>query len=75
MSKFAFVTGSSRGIGFQFAKQLVEKHDFIVFASCRSPNNCPSLQQLKEANKDRLFIIPLDVSDEKSVQVSEEEMY
>ncbi|MFQ5979909.1 MAG: SDR family oxidoreductase [Candidatus Heimdallarchaeota archaeon] len=59
------ITGGSRGIGLEFAKQYLKK-DFQVFAASRNPRKSAELQQLKTNYGDRLAIYQLDVSKEES---------
>ncbi|MCE7742793.1 MAG: SDR family oxidoreductase [Candidatus Heimdallarchaeota archaeon] len=63
--KQVFITGASRGLGLEFAKQYLERGE-KVFASCRNPEDATLLQKLKESYKDNLQIIKLDVSDEEA---------
>ncbi|ETO16275.1 hypothetical protein RFI_21079 [Reticulomyxa filosa] len=64
-----FVTGCSRGLGLEFVKQLLTKQkDSLVIATCREPSKAEDLQKLKEGYSKRLHVVPLDVSDEKSIE-------
>lgn len=64
MSRY-IVTGTSRGIGLEFVKQLLAQgHD--VVATARDPQAAPVLDQLQQANS-RLSLLPLDISDESSI--------
>ncbi len=60
------VTGASRGIGFEFVRQLLARGD-TVFAACRAPEHAAGLRALKS---DRLHLIPLDVADAASIEAS-----
>lgn len=83
------ITGSSRGLGLAFTKELVRRitqHKSLqllstysypqlkdpnnyVIATARNPKGSPGLQELSaQFNPNRLAIIQLDVTDEKSVQ-------
>ncbi|KAI9061980.1 NAD-P-binding protein [Trametes sanguinea] len=64
------VTGTSRGIGLELVKQLVETPSHIVIATCRNPTKATSLRELADAAKDRMHIVALDVTDDKSVKES-----
>ncbi len=63
--KQVFITGASRGLGLEFAKQYLKRGE-KVYASCRNPEKATLLQKLKDAYRDNLQIIKLDVSDEKA---------
>lgn len=60
-----FITGASRGIGLEFAQQFLADGD-RVFAACRNPEAADALKGLSE----RLSVIPLDVTDEASIDQS-----
>ena len=55
------ITGSSRGIGFELARQYAER-GWGVIATCRNPAGAAELQALAEAMPN-LVIEPLDVTD------------
>ena len=63
--KHCLITGGSRGIGLEFARQYLDR-DCQVFAASRNPQDSAELQRLKVQYADRLFIIPLDVGDGES---------
>jgi len=60
------VTGASRGLGYEFVRQCLDRGD-RVYAGVRSPDNAGGLQRLKEEFPGRLFVFPLDVSDSASL--------
>ena len=62
------VTGTSRGIGLELAKQLVARGDHVV-AAARQPSSSPKLQQLLKAHPDALTVVQMDVQDLESVTV------
>jgi short-subunit dehydrogenase len=64
MSSIYIITGASRGIGFETAKQLAEngKH---VLAVARSKEK---LHALKEQNPKRISVLPLDITEKPSAQ-------
>ncbi len=66
MKQTAVVSGADRGLGFNLCKALL-KRGFIVFAG-QYMKSWPELKALKEANPTNLFIIPLDISSDKSVR-------
>jgi NAD(P)-dependent dehydrogenase (short-subunit alcohol dehydrogenase family) len=64
----ALITGASRGLGFEFARQYVDD-GWRVFATCRNPKSASKLQRLaKGAGK--LAIVAMDVTDSKSVRAA-----
>ncbi|WP_133127954.1 SDR family NAD(P)-dependent oxidoreductase [Legionella nagasakiensis] len=52
--KRALITGSNRGLGFEFVKQLSEQN-FHVIATCRHPEKTKELQQWSK-NKENVSI-------------------
>ncbi|KAL2642369.1 hypothetical protein R1flu_009956 [Riccia fluitans] len=67
----SLVQGASRGLGLEFAKQLLgrgaESH---VIATCRNPDSAEKLIALKEQFPHRLSILPLDVTVESSIEAA-----
>jgi len=55
----ALVTGASRGIGAEIARQLAEDHGFLVFAGARSPDDVEE--------RERVVPVPLDVTEQADV--------
>ncbi|MDO8909949.1 MAG: SDR family oxidoreductase [Pseudohongiella sp.] len=63
MSRY-IVTGTNRGIGLEFVKQLLAQgHD--VVATARDPEAVPALKALQADGN--LSLLPLDISDEGSI--------
>ncbi|OLS32629.1 MAG: C-factor [Candidatus Heimdallarchaeota archaeon AB_125] len=60
------ITGSSRGLGFEFVRQLLDNGDKII-ACNRNPSKYPELLELKGKFQDRLILVDLDVSDKDSI--------
>ena len=60
------VTGASRGIGFEFVRQFLERGDH-VFAACRDPESAYDLHDLAS---DHLHLLTLDVAEEYSIETS-----
>ncbi len=57
------LTGATRGIGFEFARQLSQRgKDDIILATARDPAKATDLARLVHE------VIPLDVADETSIQ-------
>ncbi|HSD17390.1 MAG TPA: SDR family oxidoreductase [Thermomonas sp.] len=65
MTRTALVTGANRGIGLEFARQLLARGDHVV-AACRHPGKAPALNSLAGEYPGRLHVLPLDVADAKS---------
>ena len=59
------ITGSNRGLGFEFARQYAADQ-WQVIACCRSPEKAHELQALAKANP-ALKIEPLDLADDQSI--------
>lgn len=64
--KRILVTGSSRGLGLEFVKQLLEKGNQII-ACNRNPLKYPDLLELKNKFEDKLVLFDLDVSSKDSI--------
>lgn len=60
------VTGSNRGIGLEYVRQLLARGD-RVFAMCRKPDDASELQELEATYEDRLSIVQMDVASEDSI--------
>lgn len=59
---------TSRGIGFEIVKQLLESPNNLVIVGCRTPEKATALNGLKDAAKGTLYVIQLDVADVDSVR-------
>ncbi|KAK9719116.1 hypothetical protein K7432_004981 [Basidiobolus ranarum] len=68
------VTGASRGLGLEYVRQILQKNGARVFACCRNPSSAAQLDELKRTSGNRLSIHKLDVTDEKSVKTSVDEI-
>ncbi|KAL2341603.1 hypothetical protein Fmac_009543 [Flemingia macrophylla] len=67
----SMIQGASRGIGFEFVRQLLENDDKgHVIATCRNPSASTGLIHLKDKFRDRLRIMPLDLTVESSIEAS-----
>jgi hypothetical protein len=62
--KTVVITGANRGIGLEFARQLVAKDNTVV-AAIRTPTS--ELDQLKQQSGDKLIVTSLDVSQPASI--------
>ena len=61
------ITGASRGLGLEFARQYVADGWFIC-AACRDPASSGELQRLAKRAGGRLTIVAMDVTDSESVR-------
>ena len=61
------ITGASRGIGYQLAKQYAQAGD-RVYATCRRPDRAQQLNALAATSDGRLTVHQMDVGDDVSVK-------
>ncbi len=59
------ITGCSRGLGLEAAKQYLAD-DWKVYASCREPDSCPELQALAR-DYHQLHLLDLDIANNDSI--------
>ncbi|CAI7797614.1 unnamed protein product [Closterium sp. NIES-54] len=65
----SLVQGASRGIGLELVRQLLQRNpDSHVIATCRNPAAAAALQELQSRSGDRLTVLPLDVTDEATIE-------
>jgi NAD(P)-dependent dehydrogenase (short-subunit alcohol dehydrogenase family) len=72
--KRVLITGANRGIGLEFARQMLGRGD-RVFAAARNPKSAKHLIALSAEYGNLLTIITLDVSDAQSIDVSWKEIH
>ena len=65
------ITGANRGLGFELVHQFAGRGD-RVFAGCRSPEKTLALEAVVENNPGQVTILPLDVTNQLSVEKSVE---
>lgn len=61
-------TSSSRGLGLEMVRQLVESPQNVVFATCRNPESATLLNKLKSTAKGKLHVLKLDLSDHSTIK-------
>lgn len=66
MRKTVYITGADRGLGYALTEEFLKK-EYTVFAGTYMPE-WTELFNLKKQYGEMLYIIPLDVSDDESVQ-------
>jgi len=71
--KVVVITGASRGIGFQLAKDYVARGALVV-ATARNPETAHELQALHNHHKDSVVIVPLDVVSSESIDSAAREV-
>jgi len=71
IASHALVTGSNRGIGLEFIRQLAPRAKRL-YATCRRPEGATELSALAEAHPDTVAIVPLDVADPDSIATARE---
>ena len=62
---YSLVTGANRGLGLEFARQLLARGHRVV-ATCRQPGRAAALNALAGEHPGRLRVLPLDVADARS---------
>jgi NAD(P)-dependent dehydrogenase (short-subunit alcohol dehydrogenase family) len=65
----ALITGTSRGLGLEFCRQMLARGD-RVFATCRRPEVASHLNELKEKFPALLTITAMDSADVASIESS-----
>lgn len=64
------ITGSSRGIGLEITRQLVDSNaEITIFAAARS-TAAPGFQELLERHPTQIIHVPLEVTSEDSINAA-----
>ena len=66
--KTAFITGANKGIGFETARQLLQKGFRVFIGSRNLENGLKAVDKLIEEGLTHVEAIPLDVTDNQSIQ-------
>ncbi|RPD56614.1 C-factor [Lentinus tigrinus ALCF2SS1-7] len=69
-----FITGTSRGIGLEMTRQLLQTPSNTVVASCRNPSKADALRALAGVAQGKLHIVALDVVDFESIRKCAQEV-
>lgn len=72
--KTALITGANKGIGFETAKQLLQKGFYVYLGSRHAGRGIQAAEQLKAGGLTNVESILIDVTDEASVQAAREEI-
>ncbi len=70
--KTALITGANKGIGFEIAKQLLEKGFYVFIGSRNLKNGSEAVKKLNEVGFTNVEAIQLEVTDFVSVQAARE---
>jgi len=66
--KSAFITGANKGIGFETAKQLLQKGVRVYLGSRMLENGLQAVEKLKAEGLTNVEVIQIDVTDDNSVK-------
>ncbi len=73
MADTVLITGASRGIGLEFARQYAAD-GWRVHACCREPGKADGLKQIADASDDRVAVHRLDVTDPAAIRTLAREL-
>lgn len=68
--KSALITGANKGIGFETAKQLLQKGFYVYLGSRDLENGLRAVEQLKSEGLNHVEAVQLDVTDDNSVKTA-----
>jgi NAD(P)-dependent dehydrogenase (short-subunit alcohol dehydrogenase family) len=66
--KSAFITGANKGIGFETAKQLLQKRFYVYLGSRNLEHGTKAVEKLKAENLANVEVIEIDVTDSDSIK-------
>ena len=72
--KKALITGANKSIGFETARQLLQKGYYIYLGSRNLENGLEAVEKLKAEGLTDLEAIQIDVSDDESVKAARAEI-
>lgn len=72
--KTVLITGANQGIGFEIAKQLLQKGFFTIIGSRNFEKGLEAVKKLNNEGFMNLEAIQLDVTDTKSIQIARDEI-
>ncbi|WP_308993735.1 SDR family oxidoreductase [Mariniflexile litorale] len=72
--KTVLITGANKGIGFETAKQLLQKEFYVFLASRDLKKGKKAVEKLKLEGLTHVEVVQLDVTDENSVKTAREEI-
>jgi NAD(P)-dependent dehydrogenase (short-subunit alcohol dehydrogenase family) len=68
--KKALITGANKSIGFETARQLLQKEHYIYLGSRNLENGLEAVEKLKAEGLNEVEAIQIDVSDDESVKAA-----
>jgi NAD(P)-dependent dehydrogenase (short-subunit alcohol dehydrogenase family) len=72
--KKALITGANKSIGFETARQLLQKGYYVYLGSRTISNGQEAVEKLKAEGLKNVEAIQIDVSDDESVQIARAEI-
>jgi NAD(P)-dependent dehydrogenase (short-subunit alcohol dehydrogenase family) len=72
--KTVLITGANKSIGFETARQLLQKGYYIYLGSRNLENGLEAVEKLKAEGFDELETIQIDISDDESVKAARAEI-
>ncbi|MEP6805724.1 MAG: SDR family NAD(P)-dependent oxidoreductase [Flavobacterium sp.] len=72
--KSALITGANKGIGFETARQLLQKGFYVYMGTRDLKNGIEAVEKLRSEGLDNAEAIQLDVTDDDSVKTAREEI-
>ena len=61
------ITGTNRGIGLELTRQLLQRDDVHLFATCRTPERADQLSDLARKHPKKMAVLKMDVNDASSI--------
>ena len=68
--KLAFITGANKSIGFETARQLLQKDYYVYLGSRNLKNGMDAANNLKAEGLNNVEVVQIDVADEASVKAA-----
>jgi NAD(P)-dependent dehydrogenase (short-subunit alcohol dehydrogenase family) len=69
-----FITGTNRGIGLEMVRLFSQRAETHVFAACRKPDDAAELKALAAQHPNSITIIPLETTDQNSINGAAEKV-
>ena len=72
--KKVLITGANKSIGFETARQLLQKGFYVYLGSRTAENGREAMEKLKAEGLSNVEVIQIDVTDDESVKIARAEM-